>query len=63
MDFLHYRKRPNGQKILSPTFFGCDIPHETTLNKAIPNDILKKFVEGHLIDSYKLKNSNRGWCG
>jgi hypothetical protein len=55
IDFLHHRKRPVGQKVLCPTLYGCGIPHDNNLNKAIPSDVLKRFVSSHLMEASKAK--------
>lgn len=59
-DFHHHRRRPAGQRILTPTLYGCGIPHETSVTKAIPINLLRNFTPGQLIENYKHKQQFRG---
>ncbi len=61
VDFHHHRRRPAGQRLLVPTLFGCGIPMETSLNKAIPIQALKNFVPNHMIENFKNTTSRTGW--
>jgi len=56
-DFHHHRRRPKSQRILTPTFYGCGIPHETNLGRAIPVNMLRNFTPNQLVESYKCKRS------
>lgn len=53
VDFHNHRRRPNNQRILVPTLYGCGIPHETALNKAIPVNWLRDFTPAHMTDNFK----------
>ena len=52
-DFHHHRRRPDGKHVLMPTLFGTGIPHETSLTKAIPINLIQDFTPNRLIENYK----------
>lgn len=53
IDFHHHRRRPAGQRLLVPTLFGCGIPMETALSKAIPIQALKNFTPSKMMENIK----------
>lgn len=61
IEFLHHRRRPPNSKLLSPTLYGCGIPHDNNLGKAIANETLKRFLPSQMIDNFK--GAKKNYCG